>query len=224
MLAYWVVPLYFLEITANKKLNKMNNMKNKHIFKSVSIFLIIVFSSISCASISNIVSFGIGLGLGTYYYSNILSLEGRENLDSELESMCNNIIRIIKKEGRAVIAIVGFNNLDTQRESYLGRYVSEYITDYISKNSRDITVVERSQIVLLNKELEKSYSGQIDQETAISLGKLTGSETIVLGTLSYVGERIKTSMRVCDVQSGEIIGSVSGNITGKEAYKMYNTF
>lgn len=195
------------------------------------LLMLVFFTLISCASI-RISSGGIALGifgLEDEFFSleliNEIPVDVRHDIDNELEKLAKDIVESLKKENDVkVVAVLSFNNLDTKKESYLGRYTSEYMTDYISKNLKKTKMVERSQIVRIGEEWQRSQSGEVNEASAVSIGKLTGANTVVFGTLSKIGDTIKTTARAADAETGEIIRSVSGRISGSEAVNMYEKF
>lgn len=73
--------------------------------------------------------------------------------------------------------------------------------------------LERSALEKVFAEQELALSGMVDAGTAVRIGKLAGARYALLGTIAVVGEQIRLSCRVIDVETGEIVyaGSAYGD-------------
>ncbi len=73
--------------------------------------------------------------------------------------------------------------------------------------------LERSALEKVFAEQELALSGMVDAGTAVRIGKLAGARFALLGTIAVVGEQIRLSCRVIDVETGEIVyaGSAYGD-------------
>lgn len=75
--------------------------------------------------------------------------------------------------------------------------------------TRRVRVLERSQMESILKEQGFQKSGYCDGAAcAVQMGKLLSIEKIVVGTLGRIGSSYSLSVRIVDVGSGEIVGSV----------------
>jgi len=85
---------------------------------------------------------------------------------------------------------------------------TDALSDELLKAKR-VRVLERSQMESILKEQGFQKSGYCDgTECAVQMGKLLSIEKIVVGTLGRIGSSYSLSVRVVDVGSGEIVGSV----------------
>jgi TolB-like protein len=73
--------------------------------------------------------------------------------------------------------------------------------------------VERAALEKVIGELELSLTGLVDPGTAARIGKLAGARYVLLGTAAVVGEQVRLSCRVVDVETAEIVyaGSAFGD-------------
>ena len=75
-------------------------------------------------------------------------------------------------------------------------------------NVGSVTIVDRSDIDKVMDELQlQADSSVTDEATAVQVGKLSGAEVIVTGTLSSVGGKFYIEVKVVSVEKAEIIGS-----------------
>jgi TolB-like protein len=113
-------------------------------------------------------------------------------------------------------------NIKTKNED-----LSNYINDSISEslvNSGKFTVVDRHNLDLLKAELDFQYSGEANEETAVSIGKKIGAQSIITGMVEELGELYRLQIRSIDVETSSIqamrnylIGddTIFGRLTGK---------
>jgi hypothetical protein len=90
-------------------------------------------------------------------------------------------------------------------------------------NVGQVRVVDRENIAKIVKEYEFQASDLTDESTAVEIGKLSGADIIVIGSISYVGEIFYLNIKLISVETAEIIGSsIADAVTAKEFYEMCN--
>jgi curli biogenesis system outer membrane secretion channel CsgG len=67
--------------------------------------------------------------------------------------------------------------------------------------------VDRENIEELIDEQKFQVSGLTDESTAVEIGKLSGADIVVIGSISYVGKKYYMNIKLISVETGEIIGS-----------------
>jgi curli biogenesis system outer membrane secretion channel CsgG len=65
-------------------------------------------------------------------------------------------------------------------------------------------MVERGSLDAVLKEQKFQMSGNVDDDSVISLGKLSGAETVLTGSISGYGENRRLTVKALDVKTGEI--------------------
>ena len=90
-------------------------------------------------------------------------------------------------------------------------------------NVGKVRVVDRQNIAKIIKEYEFQQSDLTDESTAVEIGKLSGADIIVIGSISYVGEMYYLNIKIISVETAEIIGSsIADAVNAKEFYEMCN--
>lgn len=83
------------------------------------------------------------------------------------------------------------------------------------QNSGKVRVMERSQMNTILKEQGFQQSGSCDaSECAVEMGKLLSVDRMVLGSLGKLGETWSMTLRLVNVQTGEVLTSVRDSRTG----------
>ncbi|UCF98368.1 MAG: hypothetical protein JSV89_02260 [Spirochaetaceae bacterium] len=74
-------------------------------------------------------------------------------------------------------------------------------------NVGKVRVVDRQNIAKIVKEYEFQASDLTDETTAVEIGKLSGADIIVIGSISFVGNIYYLNIKLISVETAEIIGS-----------------
>ncbi len=90
----------------------------------------------------------------------------------------------------------------TEGVSALGFAIADLLTTDLSRSAR-VTLVERSRLTEVLRELDLAKTGRIDSATAPRAGKLMSARRLVLGSVDTLGSgQVRLSLRVADVQTG----------------------
>ena len=80
--------------------------------------------------------------------------------------------------------------------------------------------LEREALEKVLGELELSMGGLVDPGTAARVGKLAGARFVLLGTAAVVGDQVRLSCRVVDVETAEIVYAKSTYGNSKDIFKL----
>jgi TolB-like protein len=93
--------------------------------------------------------------------------------------------------------------------------LSEYIIDELianAVNDKVFSVVDRAQLDAIRMELNFQLSGEVDDKSALEIGKFLGAQTIVSGAVSELADRHRMRIRALNVQTAEVQGQYNRNI------------
>ena len=114
-------------------------------------------------------------------------------------------IKIVIKGEKVKIGIIEFQSLNEEaKKDNLGKIVSEILTTSFV-NSESFKIIEREQLQKVIKEFQLSQSGIIDTSYAKKIGKITGADAIVTGSVIKIGSNLRLDARIIDVESGIIL-------------------
>jgi curli biogenesis system outer membrane secretion channel CsgG len=80
------------------------------------------------------------------------------------------------------VAVVGFTSPSAR--------LSDYTLDEMQgalQNSRHLILTERAKLDAVRKEQGFQFSGEVDEESAVLLGKFLGAQVVVIGTITVLG-------------------------------------
>jgi TolB-like protein len=125
-------------------------------------------------------------------------------LDAAIREASNYLNGKITKGNKTVFLNITSNYPD----------LSEYILSLLSENAvndKNFSVVDRKQIESIRAELSFQMSGDVDDNSAQSIGKMLGAQSIVSGSVSKIGSLYRLEVKAIEVQTAEIKGQWSKN-------------
>jgi hypothetical protein len=87
----------------------------------------------------------------------------------------------------------------------IANYVIEELTAFLV-NDGSLTVVDRNELELLQQEMDFQLSGEVSDESAQSIGKKLGAQTIISGSLSPFGNMWRMRIRALEVETAKVQG------------------
>lgn len=129
-----------------------------------------------------------------------------------------------KSENTAKVAIVEFVDLDGSVNS-LGKFIAEeLITEIALIEDREITVVERGLLMKILAEQKISVSELVEPDAIKNVGELIGADSIVTGTLTDLGDKIRVNARIISTKSGEVRATARASIPATGIIKELSDF
>ncbi|MDR2210594.1 MAG: penicillin-binding protein activator LpoB [Spirochaetaceae bacterium] len=117
----------------------------------------------------------------------------------------------------AIVAIVDIES----GSSALSKYVMDRMPDYVVRNKKNIIFVDRSRIDMIKKEINFQYSGDVSDDTMVTLGNMLGAQIIVAGAISEDGGAYNFSIKLLGVETAIILGSSSTKIAHDDTMESY---
>ena len=114
------------------------------------------------------------------------------------------ILLITSLFAREYIAVIDFEGIGISNDE--ARVLTQRLTSELI-NIGVFQVLERSEMKRLLDEQKFQYSGCVDLNCAVELGKMLGAKYMVVGTISKVGRTFTVDSRLIYVESSEAYGS-----------------
>jgi hypothetical protein len=102
--------------------------------------------------------------------------------------------------------------LNVQSES---ASLSQFVFDDLEQNAvndRIFTVVDRHALDRIRAEQNLQLSGDVDDSTALDIGRFLGAQTIVMGRINAFGGHYRLNIRALDVQTAQVQGQYNQNL------------
>jgi len=87
----------------------------------------------------------------------------------------------------------------------LSDYIIEELIGYIV-NDNALTVVDRANLDKISREMHFQLSGEVSDDTALSVGKKLGAQVIISGAISAVGGTYRLRIKAISVETSQILG------------------
>jgi TolB-like protein len=93
--------------------------------------------------------------------------------------------------------------------------VSNYIMEELSAllaNARSLTVVDRQELDLIRREENFQMSGAVSDETAQSIGRKLGAQSIISGSFESLGKEYRMRIRAIVVETAQVQGVIIATV------------
>jgi TolB-like protein len=121
-----------------------------------------------------------------------------------LFSFNSNILYAQESPLIKTIAVLDFeNNTGLLSQDGLRKGLSGSLTNSLS-GYKKISVLERSRLNDAINEISFNQSGMVSNDTASKIGKIVGTQYVVLGSVSRLGEIFEVAIRLVDVESSKV--------------------
>jgi len=77
----------------------------------------------------------------------------------------------------------------------------------MNNKKSNIRIVERAAMPILQKEIKFQYSGAVDDNFMVSLGKMVGANTVIAGTIYSIDNVLRFNVRAVEIETSYIIAS-----------------
>ena len=93
----------------------------------------------------------------------------------------------------------------------LAEYVLEEIVGHFV-NSSSLVLVERDNLSVLEREIDFQLSGEVSDETVLSLGRRLGAQTVLTGSIELRDNVFRLRIRAIDIETAVIQGQFPANV------------
>lgn len=136
--------------------------------------------------------------------------------EKEINTLSAAMAEKIANAGKTRVAVVDFTDLQGNVTEF-GRFIAEEFSVAIASAGKGFTVIDRTHLQSILREHVLSQTGLIDPQTARELGKITGVEALITGTITPFGESVRVAIKILDTTTAEVIDAQRGNIPKTQA-------
>ena len=128
-------------------------------------------------------------------------------LESLLVALVNQLSTSLKEKRVVRVAVLPIEDAVRQESTPLGIYLADTITNRLVASGL-VRVVERGQLGRVIDELALSQTGKFDENSAKTIGRFVGADSIVTGTYAELGNQaIEVNARIVSIETGEVLGA-----------------
>jgi hypothetical protein len=122
-------------------------------------------------------------------------------IQSALNNAVQTVMAVLKKDEN--IAIISVSSSDKE----LSEYIAEELEVMLVNNK--FIVVDRRSLDQIRQEQNFQLSGDVDDSSAVSIGKFVGAKIVIVGNISGSGSLRRLRLRALDSQSAQVVGAAS---------------
>ncbi|MDR0655008.1 MAG: hypothetical protein LBG22_01730 [Treponema sp.] len=122
-------------------------------------------------------------------------------IETSLSRAAEKIIVKIPEGTRMAIVYV------TAKDAEIAEFIANEL-EYIMLE-RDLTLIDRSNLDSIRKEQNFQLSGEVDDNQAVSVGKMAGAEVIIIGAITGSGDIRRLRLRALDTQTAQVVVAAS---------------
>jgi len=93
----------------------------------------------------------------------------------------------------------------TSSENGYGDYAVEDLEYNLINAGSGFRLIDRQQIARIRNEQQFQMSGEVDDSSAVNIGKMTGANVVIVISISYIEKSGRLILKALDVQTSEII-------------------
>jgi TolB-like protein len=131
--------------------------------------------------------------------------------ESALHSLAATLIGKLEDAGQKSGTVLDFTDLQGQGTE-LGRFLAQELSDQLVTTAGKFSLIDRANLQYLLNEKKLSASGLINPESSRKLGNMIGIDTVILGTVTPIGQNVRLSVRAVAVETGKIVVSQSATL------------
>ncbi|MHC6203440.1 CsgG/HfaB family protein [Breznakiellaceae bacterium SP9] len=122
-------------------------------------------------------------------------------IDGALERAAQSLTEGLKKDAR--IAIINISSGDTAQ----AEFITEEIEVLLVKGG--FTVVDRRELDRIRKEQNFQLTGDVDDDSIVSLGKFAGADIVITGSVSGADSTRRLRLRALNTQTAQVMAAAS---------------
>lgn len=136
-----------------------------------------------------------------------------------INQLASQIVARSVAADRTTIAIAAFPHVDDTCSELSNFLVDELVLSFFSMPDAQLSIIERSQLDRIFSELELSLSGAVDVNTTQELGRVHGVDTLLVGTLSTIGDDLRVNARLIDTETARVYSAAAVNVPRTSTYE-----
>lgn len=139
----------------------------------------------------------------------------------EITKLATDLAARIKTAGHARVTVVNFVDLDG-KPNKLGKFLAQQLQLALAEPERTLVVIDQSHLPQLFDQMKLLSEGLIDPETGRKLGKIAGTEVLIVGTVMPSSMTIRVDAKAIDLQTASMIVGKSTNLSRLGLGKLIN--
>lgn len=121
--------------------------------------------------------------------------------DREMKETANTLSQFLAKSGKGPVAVVDFTD-SQQNVTYLGQYVAAELEVDLVNSGAGLSLIDRTRLKTILQ--ENKLGDLLDPATVRQLGKFSGVQVLIIGTLTPIGDDVHLTVKAEDTETAQI--------------------
>ncbi|MGO8854650.1 MAG: FlgO family outer membrane protein [Steroidobacteraceae bacterium] len=134
--------------------------------------------------------------------------DGGAGYEVALHSLASKLVLQLQSAGQTSATVLDFTDMQGQGTE-LGRFLAQELSDQLVAGAKTLSLVDRANLQFLLKENKLSMEGLVDPRSTRKLGNMIGIDTVIMGTVTPLGNIVRLSVRAVAVETGKIVAAQS---------------
>jgi TolB-like protein len=135
-----------------------------------------------------------------------------DSLEDGVADLAQQIVSKSAASDRRTLAVSAFPHADDTCSELSNYLVDELVLSLFDVGDGRLQIIERSQLERIFAELELSMSGAIDANTTKELGRIYGVDSLLIGSVTVLGDRLRVISRLIETETGQVFSAAATNI------------
>lgn len=140
-----------------------------------------------------------------------------QDFDAKILDLTRGLSQTLVKKGKTIVASIDFVDLQG-RSTELGRFLAEQVSVKLV-NETGITVVDRANFQSILKEHHLSVEGLINPENVKKLGRFSGVDVIIVGTLTPMDDCVVLMVKAISTVTAERVAAKQIKIRNSDEFE-----
>lgn len=136
------------------------------------------------------------------------NLQGGTGYETAVHTLADKLVSKLQSAGQKSATVLDFTDLQGQATE-LGRFLAQELSDQLVAGAQTVSFVDRVNLQFLLKENKLSMEGLVDPKSSRKLGNMIGIDTVIMGTVTPLGNGVRLSVRAVAVETGKIVAAQS---------------
>jgi hypothetical protein len=151
-------------------------------------------------------------GCATCVFLVLLLGSGARSHAQDLTKLATDLATKIHAKNHDSVTVVDLLDLD-KKPNKLTKLLTYKLQAALAEPGRDLQVVDQSHLAELFDQMEKLSEGLIDPATARELGKVSGTDVLIHGTVMVSSMSVRVDVSAIDLQTAKVIAAGTASPT-----------
>lgn len=133
-------------------------------------------------------------------------------VEDGIAKLAQQIIERSNAVGRNTIAVLPFQNVDGSCSVFGIYLVDEIILNLFSTSGSNLEIIERAQLQAIIREAKIGELGLLDPKTTKELGRVSGVQALVIGTVTQLADRVRINARLIGADTGRTVSAAAATV------------